>query len=126
MKKFLNYSRFKDERYQRNTHEKKIRSQVVPTRKTFGPTTYPQENNSDQRSVHEKNFGTLEVPTRKTLGPTKYPWEKTSDPRNIHEKKFWTHERRMAQWHETHETQDGTITPNLVVNIFDVIYGTLL
>ena len=38
----------------------------------------------------------------------KYPQEKMWDWRNTHEKKFWTHESMIAQWHETHETPDGT------------------
>ena len=68
-KNYLNYSRFKDERCQRNTHEKKFQTHV-----------YPREKILDPRRTHEENFGTNEAHTRKNFSPTKYPQEKILNP----------------------------------------------
>ena len=46
--------------------------------------------------IPEKNE-THEIPTRKNAGPMKHPREKIAD-----------HNRAMARWHETHETNGGT------------------
>ena len=73
-----------------NTHEKKLGTHEIPTRKNLRPTKYPL-----------KKLGSHKLPTTKNWGPTKYPREKTDDPRT-------THEGTMAWWHWTHETYDGT------------------
>ena len=52
------------------THEKKLRTHKIPTRKNV----------------------TYKIPTRKNLGPTKYLRENILNSQNTHEKKFWTHE----------------------------------
>ena len=96
-KNCLNYSRFKDERCQRNTHEKKFQTHV-----------YPREKILDSRSSHEKKIRTHDVPTRKNVGPTKYPQEKLWDQQSTHEKKFQSHEiptrknsePTTARWHD--------------------------
>ena len=96
-KNYLNYSRFKDERCQRNTHEKKFQTHV-----------YLREKILDPRSTYEKKIRTHDVPTRKSYGPTKYPREKLRDQRSTHEKKFQSHEiptrknsePTTARWHD--------------------------
>ena len=96
-----NHSRFKDGRCQRNTHKKKFRTHV-----------YLQEKILDPRSTHEKIIRIHNVPNRKTFGPIKYPREKISDLQNTHKKNIipiWTHNGKMARWHGTHESHDGTI-----------------
>ena len=86
------------------SHDQKYWTHEIPTRKNFGPTSYPQEKILDPREkildprhTHEEKFWTHKIPTRKKFGPTKYPREKT-----------WWHNGTMTQWHQTQETHDGT------------------
>ena len=57
----------------RNTHEKKFRTQEMPTSKNFGLTKQPQEKISDPRHTHEKKFQTHKITMRKNSELTKYP-----------------------------------------------------
>ena len=57
--------------YPRSTHEKKLWTHEIPTRKNLGPTKYPREKiwdprdkMWDPRNTHEKKFGTYEIPTK--------------------------------------------------------------
>ena len=62
-----------------NSHEKKLGTHEIPTRKKLRPTKYPL----------------------KKLGSHKLPTTKTEDPRNTHEKKLMIHELpTKARWHD--------------------------
>ena len=78
-----------------NTHEKKLRTHDISTRKNFGPTKYPREKISNARNTHEKRPWTNKIPSTKSFGPTRYRRRPdatmTLDPRD-------------PQWHVTHKT----------------------
>ena len=66
-----------------NTHEKKILTHEIPTRKKFWPTKY----------LRKRNFG-----------PTKYPREKNFDPRNTYEKEILEPRNTYKKIFRSHET----------------------
>ena len=80
-KNCLNFSQFKDERYQQNAHMKKFQTPEVSTRKTLGPTKYPQERISDPWNTHKKNSEPTKAQWPDSTRPTRL--KMTQDPQNL-------------------------------------------
>ena len=89
----------------RNKPGKKIWTNEIPTKKSFGPTKYTRLH---PRNTHGEIFRPTKSPWEK-IWDTKYPREKNLDPRNTYEKKFWTHKysrKHMAldlRWYTNHK-----------------------
>ena len=78
----------------RNTHEKKVCTHEIPTRKMFVPTKFPRKKVSDSRNSKKKKFGTHEISTTKKFWPTKYP-QRHDDTMKLNP--------RDPRWYATHE-----------------------
>ena len=63
----------------RNTHEIKIQTHKIPTRKNLRPTEQPLEKIWDAQSTHEKKFWTHKIPTR-NFRPAKARWHGATGP----------------------------------------------
>ena len=66
----------------RNTHDRKLWTHEILTRKNLGPTKYPRENILNSRNAHEKNIQAHEIATMAQWHDRTRP-KMAHDPQNL-------------------------------------------